>query len=653
MLKRRAGLAHYAFLCGLLICMVLVGLAGAYHYFEARSHFNSKVGFVRDDVLTRLKAAEEGIQGIYTLFSSTETVEADQYRLFAENLLQRHAFVKSISFHPLVMNDRRDAFQNTLREEGWGGIEIKALEDERIRVSSAREFYFPVLHHEPLATLIEETVGFDLHSISAYQPIFERAIRDAKIESTAPARFSDGTQGIAMFKAVYSTGQAVLSEKYRARQVKGVLVLRLDLKKLMSQISLSGDMNIFIDAVKHQSRNDKEGLIVSRFFFSETIELPGRTVKLGVAQYIHVHEVQYWLVVVALVAGTVLSFLLYVLGRNVELRNRYLRQRNEEVEKLARLKTQQLAQEQQRAQVTLSAIADGVVAVDADLKIEYLNPAAEKLSGYVYEEVKGLPVKECIHLVDDKANEPMLSTLEQCVEEKGLVTRKGVGAIVDRHGGVVAIDESASPVLDEKDAVSGAVLVIRDVSYERHLTETMTYRATHDALTGLPNRILLIDHLEQQLQQAEAEVSHVAVMFLDLDGFKFVNDNYGHDIGDALLVLVANRLKAALREVDMVCRLGGDEFVVVLHGVEGENAIRSMAERLIEAMNKRFDLKGQAFATTTSIGIAIHPQAGDTPEVLIKHADAAMYRAKSLGKNRFVFYTHEQEERDQPNHLHA
>ena len=170
------------------------------------------------------------------------------------------------------------------------------------------------------------------------------------------------------------------------------------------------------------------------------------------------------------------------------------------------------------------------------------------------------------------------------------------------------------------------------------MAERMTHLAQYDALTDLPNRLLLQDRAQLAIAQARRDDRSLAVMYLDLDGFKAVNDRLGHDAGDQLLVQFAQRLKAAVRASDTVCRQGGDEFVVLLPGLDGPEPACGVARKILQACNAPFDLGDEVVRIGLSGGIALYPQHGDTFDALSRHSDTAMYKAKRGGRMRFMLY---------------
>jgi diguanylate cyclase (GGDEF)-like protein len=187
----------------------------------------------------------------------------------------------------------------------------------------------------------------------------------------------------------------------------------------------------------------------------------------------------------------------------------------------------------------------------------------------------------------------------------------------------------------------GTIWVYSDISERKASEERIRHLAHHDALTGLPNRRLLEDRLARALGQARRAHSYAAVMLIDLDGFKAVNDGHGHRTGDRVLAAVGQRLRRCVRETDTVARVGGDEFVVVLTDQRTPENAATVAEKIITAVAEPVTVGEAQFEIGASIGISVYPRDGQSPEDLLKHADTAMYRVKEAGKNRFLFYRSE------------
>ena len=201
------------------------------------------------------------------------------------------------------------------------------------------------------------------------------------------------------------------------------------------------------------------------------------------------------------------------------------------------------------------------------------------------------------------------------------------------------IEDSAAPIHDRHGRVVGAVLVFHDVSDSRATALKMSHQAQHDFLTGLPNRLLLTDRLTQAIALSRRRGNKVALLFLDLDRFKPVNDSLGHVIGDKLLQSVAQRLTESVRTSDTMCRLGGDEFVMLLSEIKDVDAATQFAEKLLAAMAVPHLIDGHEVHITSSIGISVSPDDGRDGETMLKNADTAMYFAKRMGRTNYQFFT--------------
>jgi diguanylate cyclase (GGDEF)-like protein len=199
-------------------------------------------------------------------------------------------------------------------------------------------------------------------------------------------------------------------------------------------------------------------------------------------------------------------------------------------------------------------------------------------------------------------------------------------------------------IRDGKDNVCGLVLVLHDLTERKRYEERLRHNAVTDHLTELPNRFLFFDRLNMALAQAQRDFQKLAVLMLDLDGFKMVNDTHGHNIGDQLLRAVANRLLCMFRKGDTIARWGGDEFILLLPEIRQAEAARNVAARILHSFNNPFEFDGLKIAITVSIGVAIFPDDGADADTLIKNADIAMYHAKDSGRNCFHQYTREQRE---------
>jgi len=298
-----------------------------------------------------------------------------------------------------------------------------------------------------------------------------------------------------------------------------------------------------------------------------------------------------------------------------------------------------LFREKERAQVTLHSIGDAVITTDAEGIIEYMNPVAETLTGYDLSRALGRPFNTVFHAVDESTGERMIYPVTQCISEDEAAHLPESLLLLSASGQEYVLHISVKPIREASAAVSGIAVAFSNVTSAHQAARELEFQATHDALTQLPNRYLLFDRLKHAIQKAQRHQNQVALLFLDLDDFKKVNDGYGHSTGDMLLIKVVERLKMSGRAEDTLARLGGDEFVVVLENLSDITVAATVAQKILEALKPSFLLNGHDLFVGGSLGISLYPKDGDDPETLLKNADTAMYRAKETGRNRFQFYT--------------
>ena len=286
----------------------------------------------------------------------------------------------------------------------------------------------------------------------------------------------------------------------------------------------------------------------------------------------------------------------------------------------------------QAAQVFLNA-RDAIIMMDAEYRVRAVNGAFTSITGYAPEHILGQPLAGLGWDADDGFYERIWSELG------GQDHWEGELASVRSNGERYAVRVALTAIRDAHGDVSSYMAMLSDISERKRLEEQVRHQAEHDALTGLPNRILFLDRLHQALATWRRQQHRCAVLFIDLDKFKAINDTHGHQAGDAVLREVAARLRACVRGVDTISRLGGDEFVVLLADIKGADQAAHVAGAVSQALARPMDLKGQPVALSVSTGIALCPDDGVEVEALLHHADVAMYHAKQDGRNTFRFFS--------------
>ena len=293
-----------------------------------------------------------------------------------------------------------------------------------------------------------------------------------------------------------------------------------------------------------------------------------------------------------------------------------------------------LFREKESAQITLQSIGDGVITTDAQGKVEYVNPEAEDLTGWKVDDASGRAIDEIFRGFHEETCEPLENPLAVAIRRDRAIKSVRPTLLIRRDGNELYVESTASPIRDGKGTVTGGVLVFHNVSEARELNRRLSYHASHDILTGLVNRREFESRLERALKSAKARETAYALLYLDLDQFKIVNDTCGHAAGDTLLHQLGNLLKAKIRWRDTLARLSGDEFGVLLESCNLDEAMQT-AEALRAAISDyKFVWDDRTFRLSVSIGVV--PIAADNEDVaaLLNAADSACEAAKEAGRNR-------------------
>lgn len=302
-----------------------------------------------------------------------------------------------------------------------------------------------------------------------------------------------------------------------------------------------------------------------------------------------------------------------------------------------------LFDERALAQVTLNCIGDAVVCTDIDGNITFLNRMAEITTGWSTVEAKGLPISEVVRILDATSREVILKRGSMDIAHHGATDLPSNAILVRRDGFELPIEDSVALIHDREGRETGTVVVFHDVTAARAVATKLEHIAQHDYLTGLPNRMLLNDRIGQAIALAPRHRKKVAVLFLDLNGFKQINDDFGHATGDRILQSVAGRLVGCVRGSDTVSRQGGDEFVVLLSEVAEAGDAAITAKRMMASIAEAHRIDGHDLCLTVSVGISVFPQDGLDAATLIRSADAAMYSAKKFGLQSYQFFSEEGE----------
>lgn len=292
----------------------------------------------------------------------------------------------------------------------------------------------------------------------------------------------------------------------------------------------------------------------------------------------------------------------------------------------------------ERAHTTLASIGDAVLSTDNKGVITFMNSIAEKLTGWACSKALGQHVSDVFQVLDGVTRLPITPQIEIAVGTGSTIILPPNCLLVRRDGQELHIEDSAAPIHNVSGQFTGMVVVFHDVSESRAMTQKMSHLAEHDVLTSLPNRALLTDRLEHGIAIANRHNRQIAVLFIDLDHFKHINDSLGHLIGDRILKAVGKRILPCIRQSDTVSRYGGDEFVVLLSEINRAEDAAVIAEKIRLAVMEPYTIDSHYLHLTTSIGVSVYPNDGKDALTLIKYADTAMYHAKEKGRNNCQFF---------------
>lgn len=297
----------------------------------------------------------------------------------------------------------------------------------------------------------------------------------------------------------------------------------------------------------------------------------------------------------------------------------------------------QLAEDQKWMLLHRTAVettANAILITDNHANIEWCNDAFTRLTGYSLDAIQGQNPRI---LNSGKQDKSFYQDMWQCLSNNKIWR----GELINKrkNGSLYSVVQTITPLIDDRGEITHFVAVQEDISELKAAEQRMQYLATHDFLTDLPNRFMLKERLDHAIQTGQRQQQQHAVLFMDLDGFKNINDSLGHHTGDVILQQLAQRLRSLLRQADTLARIGGDEFVIVIENVASLDAVNDVATKLLADFKHTFDIQGNQLKLTTSIGISLYPHDGTTSEELLSHADAAMYHAKEHGRNNIQFFT--------------
>ncbi len=299
---------------------------------------------------------------------------------------------------------------------------------------------------------------------------------------------------------------------------------------------------------------------------------------------------------------------------------------------------QELRKQHEWLRITLSSIGEAVITTDENGTVTFSNYEIQKLLGLSEDEISGMKLDKLLSgLVDENGNVFKIPIKD--VVNLGVLMNLGTNiSLMTRHGKKL-VSGAAAPIRNNSGAIIGTVIALKDITEIKKKEEILYNMEYYDSLTGLPNRSLFTDRLKMALAQSKRNNEMCALIILDLDNFKAINDTLGHSVGDMLLKQVAEKIKGYLREVDTVARIGGDEFIIIQPQIKDISDATRAADRILRKFQQPWILEGKEYYITASMGIGIYPNDGEDQQTIFKNADTALYRAKELGRNNYQLYT--------------
>jgi diguanylate cyclase (GGDEF)-like protein/PAS domain S-box-containing protein len=299
-----------------------------------------------------------------------------------------------------------------------------------------------------------------------------------------------------------------------------------------------------------------------------------------------------------------------------------------------------LYEEKQRLTAIINSMGCAVIVTYANGCIQMMNPIAELITGWKQSEAFGKDLIEVVNLVDKEIGEKIENLATNVIKTDEVFNLPENCTLITKDGKEIAIGDNIAPIRDDNGNITGTVLVFQDITKRKETEAQLIRNAFYDGLTALPNRVLFLDRLRQTIERSKRRSDYYfAVLFLDLDGFKEINDRFGHGIGDDFLVAIARRLESCLRSGDTVARFGGDEFTVLLEDIKDITDATNVAKRIQDSLRLPINLNGYQLSTTASIGITWNFSNYEEPATLLRDADIAMYRAKRQGKATYAIFS--------------
>lgn len=619
-----------ALACSALAAWVVWSELSERHERELASHFAAESAEVGLRIEERFRTYRALLRSGRALFRLAGPVDRPMWRDFVQTLGLTEDFpgIQGFGFTEWIEPEALDAHVAQMRSRG----------NERYQVwpEGVRDGYSSIVMLEPADWRNMRAYGYDMYSEPVRREAMERAVQTGQAALSGKTVLvqeteSDVQAGVLIYSPVFASGTPLATDGERRRTLLGWVYMPFRMADLMGGIlgRYSEDVRLRVyDSAEapgnllYDSHAEREPEGMAEFGTVDRLSLAGRewVVRLdalpGYAAPFDARQAE--LISIALVG---VLFVVVTLSMSVT---------RERARVLART-SQSLRRSEARYSALVNLAQEGIAATNAQFQLIFVNPSLVEMLGRDPAELLGRSLDELWQDGEPESREQILARL------RGGRGKRYEKEIVRGDGRVLTALVSDAALTEDDGRLKGAIVVIADITERKDIERRMSHLASHDVLTGVPNRLMFDELLTHAVDQARRYDHGLALLFVDLDHFKQVNDEYGHHVGDLLLVEAVRRMQAAVRSSDTLGRRGGDEFVVLLPEIASRADAEIVAEKIRAALARPFVLDGHELRISSSIGIALCPEHGIDKDALLQRADEAMYRAKSDGRNRFRY----------------
>jgi diguanylate cyclase (GGDEF)-like protein/PAS domain S-box-containing protein len=610
-------------------------------------HFSAERS--KDMIENRLRLYGEALGGLQGLYAASEQVNRVEFNYYvnALQLDERYPGFQALSFNRRITHEQKEAFERKVRADK--SLDAVGYPNFVVKPQGNREEYTVVEFIEPKSTN-EKAFGFDIASNPVRHQALEYTRDTGMTVATAPITLiqeSGEQSGFLLLKPIYSGGLTPKTLIMRKQKYMGVVVAVFRVDNLLKEVLSKEDLENFTLKVHDSgsSIDNNAQQILTKIFDSEVLVPVNQQLleqdiqlKLNVAGRIWLLSFHSIIrpvssssqLILTLITGGGIAFSLLLYGALYSASSR-----NRAMEKAKQLSTD-LTNSQEDLKIAETVFAnssEGMIITDVHANILTVNKAFTKITGYSLQEaINQTPRILKSNVQNNEFYKRMWETLknEGCWQGELWNRRK--------NGTLFAEWLTINAYRNSEGSTIRYICIFRDITEEKATQEHIQHLAFYDPLTDLANRTLLEDRMINAIHEAKRDGSNIAILFIDLDRFKIINDSLGHHIGDKLLQEVSNRIKGCVRESDTVARLGGDEFIVLLTGFKGFERTTAVMSRITKCLDETFSIERHPFHLSISTGISLYPKDGQEPDVLLKHADTAMYQAKGAGGNNYQFF---------------